>query len=152
MEALKLKAFFAVPMLWRVVIKVVKTGPLVQGEFIKFKFCDGDFDDFSPIGHEIAVAFAEERRHDRLVRLKSPFFPKEKFKVDLHSQKAINEQIAKQSKRRAVCIQTKDGATFRGLNVLNSPNKHWGIIVTNGQFPTDEDERPIPFVRIETLT
>jgi hypothetical protein len=105
----------------------------VQGEFFKWHLTPADFDDFSLMNHDIQEALLEEKKYDkRMGQLNFRSFDKEKFKLDPYSEKVRNEQIAKQRKRRAVCIQTGDSATFRGVALQHSPNKPWSFIVVNG--------------------
>ena len=101
-----------------------------QLEFFKWKLDPPD--GFSIVSHEIRAANLEERMADKRDGQKNFLsFDKEKLEPDPHSTKGLSERIARQRHRRAVCIQTRDGATFRGCNVLNSPNKPWGVIVVN---------------------
>ena len=115
-----------------------------QLEFFKWK--PDPPDGFSWISHEISVAGLEERKADKHAgERKFRSFDKAKLGPDPDSLKVLNEQIARRRHRRTVCIQTADGATFRGCNVLNSPTKPYGVTVVNGQFPADLGGTDGPF-------
>ena len=107
-----------------------------QLELFKWKFGREDFDDFSFVSLEISCARAMEKAHDKRVKYASPFFPKEKLKPEVHSQKMMDEAM-RRKKKCAPSIQAADGMLWRGTFPIQLLQKNSGIIVVNGVWPDE---------------
>jgi hypothetical protein len=103
-----------------------------QLELFKWKFGREDFDDFSFVSLEISNARAMEKAHDKRVKYASPFFPKEKLKPEAHSQKVMDEAVARQ-KRRQQSILAADGMLWRGTFPSRLSKSSFEVV--NGKFP-----------------
>jgi hypothetical protein len=149
----KLKVFFYGQTQWRVPVKVIKTGPLKQGEFFKWAY-DPDFppyNSWSYVDFLLRTELQEEREYNRRMgNLNFRSFDKEKFKPKEHSQKMMDEETARR-KKRPQSILARDGMIRRGTYPRHLSQKGSEFIVIDGVFP-DENIRPIPVVIIETLT
>jgi hypothetical protein len=136
--------------LTRAVLHVLQDA-VVQKEFFRWHLTRADFDDFSILKHNIQEALLEERKYDKLIgRRNFRGFDKGKFKPEEHSQKLMDEQAGRR-KKRPQNILAAEGMIRRGTYPRHLSQKGSEVIVVNGVFP-DEDIRPIPVVRIETLT
>ena len=153
MQEQKLKVFFYGQTQWRVPLKVIKTGPLKQGEFFKWAY-DPDFPlykSWSYVDFLLRTELQEEREYNRRMgNLNFRPFDKEKFKPEEHSQKMMDEQAGRH-KKRPQSILAADGMIRRGTYPRHLSQKGSEFIVIDGVFP-DENIRPIPVVIIETLT
>lgn len=151
MQGQRLKVFFYGQTQWRVPIE--KARVLKQNEFFKWAY-DPDFPlykSWSYVDFLLRTELQEEREYDRRMgNLNFRPFDKEKFKPLIHSQKVMDEALVRR-KRRAQSIQAADGMLWRGTYPRHLSQKGSEVIVVDGVFP-DEDIRPIPVVRIETLT
>jgi hypothetical protein len=154
MQEQKLKVFFYGQTQWRVPVKVIKTGPLKQDEFFKWAY-DPDFPlykSWSYVDFLLRTELQEEREYNRRMgNLNFRPFDKKTFKPEPHSQKLIEEDVARRRQKRPQSILAAEGMIRRGTYPRHLSQKGSEFIVVNGVFP-DEDIRPIPVVRIETLT
>jgi len=149
----RLRVFFYGQTQWRVPLKVIKTGPLKQDEFFKWAY-DPDFPLYKKWGYVdflLRTELQEEREYNRRMgNLNFRDFDKGKFKPEEHSQKLMDEQAGRH-KKRPQNILAAEGMIRRGTYPRHLSQKGSEVIVVNGVFP-DEYIRPIPVVRIETLT
>jgi hypothetical protein len=122
---------------WHVTIKVIKTGPLQQGEFFKWAY-DPDFPlykEWSYVDFLLQTELQEEQEHNRRMgNLNFRSFNKEKFKPEEHSQKVIDE-AAQRRKKRAPSILRADGMMGRGIYPRHLSQKGSEFIVVNGVWP-----------------
>ena len=89
------------------------------------------------MGFLIKNAELGERRLDKLEGArKIRAFDKEKFKPEEHSQKVMDEAVARR-KRRAPSIQAADGMLWRGTFPIHLLQKNSGIIVVDGVWPDE---------------